>query len=455
MNEHITNKMASVSVKKLMLSMGIPMVISLMLQALYNIVHSLFIANIQENAEAALNALTLAFPLQILMVATAIGTGVGANALLSRSLGQGDRDKASLTAGNAVFLGILISVIFAIFGVFGTELYAESQTSDPLVCSMASDYLRICCIFSFGNVLFAIFEKLLQAGAHPICSTISLISGAAANIILDPIMIYGLWGCDEMGIKGAAWATVIGQIVSFAVACLLHLCFNSELSKNIKNMKPSFRIISEIYKIGVPAIISQALISVMTYGLNIILGALSDVMVTVYGLFYKIQQFVLFAAFGFRDAITPIVSFNYGKKDSARVEEGIRCGLLYTILLMAIGTTAAEMFANPISTLFSLSGEANSLFTGAVRIISVSFVFAGANIAFQGVFQALNRGAESLVISFLRQLVLIFPIVILFVSISKVNPEMKWIVWTAFPITELLSLSVTVLMFRRVQRKIR
>lgn len=258
-----------------------------------------------------------------------------------------------------------------------------------------------------------------------------------------------------MGIKGAAWATVIGQIVSFAVACLLHLCFNSELSKNIKNMKPSFRIISEIYKIGVPAIISQALISVMTYGLNIILGALSDVMVTVYGLFYKIQQFVLFAAFGFRDAITPIVSFNYGKKDSARVEEGIRCGLLYTILLMAIGTTAAEMFANPISTLFSLSGEANSLFTGAVRIISVSFVFAGANIAFQGIFQALNRGAESLVISFLRQLVLIFPIVILFVSISKVNPEMKWIVWTAFPITELLSLSVTMLMFRRVQRKIR
>lgn len=284
------------------------MIISMVLQAFYNIVDSAFVSNMTENGEAALNALTLAFPMQMLMVAIGIGTGVGTNALTAKSLGQGDKAKASRAAGNSQFLAAVIYFAFLLFGIFGVRFYISTQTSNQLIFDMAGDYLTICCVVSPGIVFFSVYEKLLQATGHSMYSTIAQIAGAVTNIVLDPIMIYGLIGCPEMGVRGAAYATVIGQCVSGILGLIFHLKINKDISNKIQYFKPSGAIIKEIYAIGLPAIIAQALMSVMTYGLNIILGTISEVMVTAYGLYYKIQQFILFAAFGLRDAITPIVA---------------------------------------------------------------------------------------------------------------------------------------------------
>lgn len=239
------NKMETDLVNRLILSMGIPMIISMVFQAVYNIVDSAFVSNMKQNGEAALNALTLSFPIQMLMIAVSIGTGVGANALLSKSLGQQNHEKVNKTAGNAVFLGIIMLAAFVLFGIFGTEPYIKSQTSDPEIIQMAVSYLRICCIFSIGSVFFAIYEKLLQSTGRSIYSTIAQIGGALTNIVLDPIMIYGLLGCPKLGVKGAAYATVIGQCVSLAMALIFHIKFNKEIINNIKYLCPSSKIIKE------------------------------------------------------------------------------------------------------------------------------------------------------------------------------------------------------------------
>lgn len=442
--------MKEMPVNKLMLSMGIPMVLSMMLQALYNIVDSAFVANMPDCGEAALNALTLAFPMQMLLVAIAIGTGVGANALLSKLLGQGKSAEASRAAGNAVFMAVIIYIAFILFGIFGVDAYINTQTSNPIISDMAIGYLRICSTVSFGIIFFSIYEKLLQAGGHSLYSTIAQISGAVVNIILDPIMIYGLLGCPEMGADGAAWATVIGQIVSFAVAFYFHLKVNKSISNGIQYLRPSAKTIKRIYSIGLPAIIAQALMSVMTYGLNIILVGIGESMVTAYGLYYKIQQFILFAAFGLRDAITPIISFAHGMGDKHRIKDGIRCGMKYTLIIMLAGFAVIELCAAPFATMFGLSGETEGLFLGAMRIISICFVFAGANVAFQGIFQALDGGAESLVVSLCRQLVFLFPLALIFAHIAKQNPNLYSLVWTSFPICEILSCVVAVILYKRL-----
>ncbi len=447
------NKMAVTPIRKLMLAMGAPIVVSMLMQALYNIVDSAFVANMKENGEAALNALTLAFPLQMLMVAIGIGTGVGANALLSKSLGQGDSKKVNRTAGNAIFLGIVIFVIFLLFGIFGVKMYISTQTSNPLIAEMAVDYLRINMVVSFGLVFFNIFEKLLQAAGHSTYSTIAQIAGAVTNIVLDPIMIYGWCGLPEMGVKGAAYATVLGQIVSFLLSLLFHIRVSRNVSIHPKYWKPSGKIIKEIYTIGLPAIIAQALMSVMTYGMNIILGGIQESMVTAYGLYYKIQQFVMFAAFGLRDAITPIVSFNHGMGNRRRIRDGIRYGMLYTLIVMAIGLIIVEILAGTFSHAFGLSGDANAYFMSAVRIISISFLFAGANVAFQGIFQALDGGLESLIVSVCRQVIFIFPFAIWFAHIAKSLPEYSWLVWITFLIAETLSLIIACVLFKRIYRK--
>ena len=305
--EKSINKMGTMPVNKLMLTIGAPMIISMVLQAVYNIVDSAFVSNMQGTGEMALNALTLAFPIQMLMVAVSIGTGVGTNALLSRCLGMGDSKKAARVGGNAMFLAIIIYVLCLIFGIFGVGVYIGTQTTNSQIYDMATDYLRICSVISMGIVFFSIFEKMLQATGLSLYSTVAQITGAVINIILDPIMIYGLFGFPQMGVKGAAYATVIGQIASCIVALVFHLKLNKSIKNGIKYMKPSIKIIGEIYAIGFPAIIAQALMSAMTYGFNIILVRIDEAMVTAYGLFYKIQQFILFAAFGLRDAITPII----------------------------------------------------------------------------------------------------------------------------------------------------
>lgn len=352
------NRMGTMPVKRLMLSMGIPMVLSMMLQAVYNIVDSAFVSNMKGDGELALNALTLAFPVQMLMVAIGIGTGVGTNALLSKSIGQGNKEKASRVAGNAIFLCCIIYVVFLLFGCFGVDAYIGTQTANQTIAKMAGTYLRICCIISMGIVFFSIFEKLLQA-------------------------------------------TVIGQIVSAVLGLTFHLKLNKEISNGFRYMKPSGQIIKEIYTIGLPAIIAQALMSLMTYGLNIIFVKIDEAVVTAYGLYYKIQQFILFAAFGLRDAITPIVSFNH-----------------------------------------------------AMRIVSLSFLFAGANIAYQGIFQALDAGVESLVISVCRQFLFVLPVAWGFSLLARESMDYMWLVWMTFLIAEFLSVVIATIFMRRINKRV-
>lgn len=451
-NEKKMNKMGTVPVKKLILSMGIPMIVSMVFQAVYNIVDSAFVSNMKSDGEAALNALTLAFPVQMLMIAFSIGTGVGANALLSKSLGQRENEKVNKTAGNSVFLGMIMFAAFVIFGIFGTEPYIKSQTSDPEIIQMAVSYLRICCIISIGSVFFAIYEKLLQSTGRSIFSTIAQIGGALTNIVLDPIMIYGLFGCPKLGVKGAAYATVIGQCVSFVMALIFHLKFNKEISNNFKYLYPSAEIIKEIYSIGLPAIIAQALMSVMTYGMNIILGSISTSMVTAYGLYYKIQQFILFAAFGLRDAITPVISFNYGMKSKSRIKAGIKYEMIYAFVIMIAGLVLLEIFAVLLSDIFGLSGETRQMCIYAIRIISISFIFAGANIAFQGIFQALDSGIESLVVSICRQFLFILPVAWIFSYIIIHFSGSSWLVWITFPIAEIVSAFIACILMKRTYK---
>lgn len=448
------SKMATAPVNRLMLSMGIPMIVSMMLQAVYNIVDSAFVSNMAQEGEQALNALTLAFPVQMLMVAVSIGTGVGMNALMSRSLGQGDRELAGKAAGNAVFLAAVIYAVCLLFGISGTGAYVGSQTHNAEIAQMAGDYIRICCTLSFGMIFFSVFEKTLQASGRSLFSTIAQIAGAVTNIVLDPIMIYGLLGVPEMGIVGAALATVIGQVVSCVLAMIFHFRFIKEIDNGWRYIKPSGSVIGKIYSIGLPAIIAQALMSVMTYGLNLILVQVSENAVTAYGLYYKIQQFILFAAFGLRDAITPIVSFGYGMGSRTRVKQGIKYGMLYTLIIMAAGTILLEVFAEPFAALFGLSGETEQLCVSAMRVISLSFVFAGANVAFQGIFQALESGWQSLVISVCRQILFVLPVAGGFSLVVKNSggTDMMWLVWLTFLIAEGISAVIAVIFMKGISR---
>ena len=455
MKSQTENKMAVMPVPKLLRNMGTPMILSMVLQAVYNIVDSAFVSNMKETGADAANALTLVFPAQMLMVAFGIGTGVGMNALVSKCLGRKDSEKAGKTAGNAFFLAGVMFVLFVLFGIFGVRPYVLSQASaetSALTLEMSVSYLRICCICSFGIVLFSIAEKLLQAVGNSLYSTIAQIAGAVVNMILDPIMIYGLLGCPELGVKGAATATVIGQIVSAGLGIFFHFQMNKQIKNSVLYLKPDLQIIREIYQIGLPAIIAQALMSFMTYGLNIILVKISVPMQTAYGMYYKIQQFVLFMAFGLRDAITPVIAFSHGAGNKNRIRDGVKFGLLYTGILMLAGTFMAELSAGAFAHLFSMDGETAELFISAMHLISLSFLFAGINIALQGIYQALDGGIESLVISLLRQLVIIFPFILLFAHIAKQNSGRTWLVWTAFLIAEFSTAIVGMFLLKRIYK---
>jgi Na+-driven multidrug efflux pump len=284
-------------------------------------------------------------------------------------------------------------------------------------------------------------------------STIAQIVGAITNIVLDPIMIYGYLGCPELGVKGAGYATVIGQCVSLILALIFHFKVNTDISNGFKYIKPSGIIIKQIYSIGLPAIISQALLSVMTYGLNIILGKLDTSLVTAYGLYYKIQQFILFAGFGLRDAITPIVSFSHGMENKKRITDGIKYGMLYMLIIMVVGMLAVEILAVPFSNVFGLSGITQSYCISAMRIISISFIFAGINIAFQGIFQALEGGIESLIISVCRQFIFVLPVAWIFAQLVKTHLEDSWLIWCTFIIAEVLSSIVGFFLMKRIHNK--
>ena len=408
-----SNKMKEMPVNKLMVQMGIPMILSMALQAVYNIVDSAFVGNMRSGSEAALNALTLVFPVQMLMVAVGIGTGVGTNALLARTLGQGNSKKAAKVAGNSLFLGAIIYIVCLLFGIFGVKAYISSQTVDPQVISMGTNYLRICCVISFGIIFFSLFEKLLQATGRSLYST-------------------------------------IGQVVSAILLFVFHMKLNREFEHDTKYMKPDGRIIKEIYAIGLPAIIAQALMSIMVYVMNLILK-FSPSAQTAYGLFYKVQQFVLFLAFGLRDAITPIIAFSYGMHSKKRIKDGIRYGLLYTIVLMVIGVAITEIFPGEFAALFN-AGASRKYFIGAMRIVSISFIFAGINVAYQGIYQALDGGMESLVISLLRQLIIILPLAGIFSFFVRGGHIGVSLIWWAFPITEVTACIVGYLFLKRINK---
>lgn len=447
------NKMKEIPVSKLMIQMGAPMILSMALQAVYNIVDSAFVGNMRTGSEAALNALTLVFPVQMLMVAAGIGTGVGANALLARMLGQGNEKEAAKAAGNSLFLGVVIYGLCLLFGIFAAGPYVSSQTVDPKVMEMGTNYLRICCVASFGIIFFSLFEKLLQATGRSLYSTIGQILGAVVNIILDPIMIYGLGPVPEMGVKGAAYATVIGQVASAVLLFFFHLKKNKEYEQGLQYMKPSADMIRKIYAIGLPAMIAQALMSIMVYVMNLILKFAPSAQ-TAYGLFYKVQQFVLFLAFGLRDAITPIIAFAYGMGSKKRIQDGIRYGLLYTVILMFGGTVITELFPGFFATLFN-AGQSREYFVGAMRVISISFLFAGMNVAYQGIYQALDGGMESLVISLMRQLLLILPLAGFFSLFVRSGRMGMTLIWWAFPITELVVCMIGYGFLKRIMGKIR
>ena len=444
------NKMREMPVYKLMIQMGIPMILSMALQAVYNIVDSAFVGNMKEGSEAALNALTLVFPVQMLMVAIAIGTGVGTNALLARTLGQGDSKKAAMVAGNSLFLGVIIYVICFLFGIVGVNAYISSQTANPEVLSMGTSYLKICCVLSFGIVFFSLFEKLLQATGRSLYSTIGQVAGAVINIILDPIMIYGIGPVPKMGVEGAAYATVIGQIASAVLLFVFHIKLNKEFEHGFKYMKPDGKIIKEIYAIGLPAIIAQALMSIMVYVMNLILKFDASAQ-TAYGLFYKVQQFVLFLAFGLRDAITPILAFAYGMRSKKRIQDGMKYGIIFTIGLMILGIFITEVFSGQFAALFN-AGSSREYFVGAMRIISISFLFAGINVAYQGIYQALDGGMESLVISILRQMIIILPLAEIFSILVKNGQAGVSLIWWAFPITEFAACLLGCVFLRRIRK---
>ncbi len=456
--ERSENRMATEPVAKLMAKIGLPIVVSMMLQAVYNIVDSAFLSNMSEGGEQALTALGLAFPIQLLLVAFGIGTGVGTNALLARCLGQGNSKKANRVAGNAIFMGVIIFIAFFLFGIFGVPAYVNSQSAGGAISQtsldMAIEYLQICCCASFGIIYFSIFEKILQSTGRSMYSTIAQITGALINVVFDPIFIYGLFGLPAMGVKGAAYATVFGQIVSAIMVLIFHIKMDVEIDKNPKYIKPSWSVIKDIYVIGLPAIISQALLTVMTYGLNIIFGKIPEVgenVVTVYGLYCKIQQLIIFAAVGLRDAITPIVSFNYGMRNKKRVKEGIKYGLIYTAILMIIGTLVMEIFAVPLTNFFSLSDITFDICVDCVKIVSYALIFAGICIAFQGVFQALECGMQSLVVSVGRQVLFILPVAWALTKLVT-GEENVSIVWWTFMIGEVLTLICAILMYTRVKK---
>lgn len=444
------NKMREMPVYKLMIQMGIPMILSMALQAVYNIVDSAFVGNMKEGSEAALNALTLVFPVQMLMVAIAIGTGVGTNALLARTLGQGDSKKAAMVAGNSLFLGLIIYVICFLFGIFGVNAYISSQTANQEVLSMGTSYLKICCVLSFGIVFFSLFEKLLQVTGRSLYSTIGQVAGAVINIILDPIMIYGIGPVPKMGVEGAAYATVIGQIASAVLLFVFHIKLNKEFEHGFKYMKPDGKIIKEIYAIGLPAIIAQALMSIMVYVMNLILKFDASAQ-TAYGLFYKVQQFVLFLAFGLRDAITPILAFAYGMRSKKRIQDGMKYGIIFSIGLMILGIFITEVFPGQFAALFN-AGSSREYFVGAMRIISISFLFAGINVAYQGIYQALDGGMESLVISLLRQMIIILPLAEIFSVLVKNGQAGVSLIWWAFPITEFAACLLGCVFLRRIRK---
>ena len=449
MDETKRNKMAEAPMKKIFWKMGLPMIVSMVLQALYNVVDSIFVTNMGEQGAIANQALTIAFPIQILIIAVGVGTGVGLNALLSKSLGEKNLEKVNKVAGNGIFLSICIYIVFLLFGLLGSKwfisLFAGGKED---VISMGTTYLKICCCLCLGTTGYTVYERFLQSTGKTLLSAIAQIVGAVTNIVLDYVFIYPC----KMGVAGAAWATIIGQFVSLLFAMIFHYKLNKEINGNLKYIKPDFGLIKSIYNIGISAAIMQALLSVMMAGMNAILGtskADPTILVGSFGIYYKIQQIALFSAFGLSNTIISILSFNYGMKDKARINDAIKYGIIDTFIVTAILTIVFEVFARPLANLFGLTGgsttEIIEICTVALRIASIGYIFMGFSVAVQGVLQSLGYALKPLIISLLRLVIFVFPVAYLFTLSDNVTS----IVWWTFPIAELFTAIVSVFILKK------
>lgn len=440
------NKMGILPIPRLLITMSLPMMISMLVQALYNIVDSMFVAQLSEDA---LTAVSLVFPVQNLMIAVAAGTGVGINALLSRSLGEKNFKNANLAAKNGIFLGLMSSIIFALIGIFASGMFFRLQTDNTTIIKYGTQYMTVICILSVGVFMQITFERLMQSTGKTIYNMITQGTGAIINIILDPILIFGYFGFPRMEVMGAAIATVVGQLVAVCMSFVFNLKKNHEINLNMKGFRPHARTIVLIYEVGIPSIIMQAIGSVMTFGMNKILLMFSSTAAAVFGVYFKLQSFIFMPVFGLNNAMIPIIAYNYGARNRKRITHTLKLSILIAVCIMLIGfllfqTTSGFFLRN----FFDASDNMLSIGVPALRIISVSFLFAGYNIIVSSLFQALGNGIYSLIVSAARQLVVILPVAYILSVFFGLS-----MVWWAIPIAEVVSFFMCTGLLKRIYSK--
>lgn len=440
------NKMGVMPINKLIISMSLPIMISMLVQALYNIVDSVFVARISENA---LTAVSMAFPIQNLMIAVGAGTAVGVNALMARSLGERDSEKVNKIAENAVFLAILSYLVFLVVGLFLAEPFYRSQTDIEEIVQHGTEYIAVCCCLSFGIFTQMIFERMLQSTGKTIYTMYTQGLGAIINIILDPILIFGLLGFPKLGVAGAAVATVVGQMAAGVLAIYFNHTKNHEVKIQLKGFRPSDRIIKQIYGIAVPSIIMQAIGSVMNYGLNRILISFTSTATAVFGVYFKLQSFVFMPIFGLNNGVIPIIAYNYGAAKRERLLKTLKLNVIYAVSIMFVGLLVFQLIPTQLLLLFDASETMLALGVPALRTISISFIFAGFCIACSAMFQAMGYAIYSMLMSVARQLVVLLPVAFVLARLGNVN-----LVWWAFPIAEVMSLFMTIIFMIRLNKKV-
>ena len=439
------NKMGVMPVGRLLAGMAIPMMISMLVQALYNVVDSVFVSRISENA---FNAVGLAFPLQNLMIAVGAGTAVGINALLSRSLGEKKQDMADRAAGTGIFLSLCSAVVFALIGIFLSRPFFMAQAKTvPEIVEMGTAYTRICLGLSVGLFCQFCFERLLQSTGRTMLSMVTQLIGAVINIILDPVFIFGLCGMPKMGVTGAAVATVLGQFVGALLAILLNLKYNPEIRIRLRLIRWDKPVVREIYRVGVPSIVMQSIGSVMTFGMNRILFVFTPTATAVFGAYFKIQSFIFMPVFGLNNGMLPIISYNYGAARMDRVKRTVRLTICTAVCIMTVGFAVFQLAPATLLTLFDASAEMTAIGVPALRIISISFLLAGFCIIAGSVCQAIGNPLYSMMVSICRQLVVLLPAAWLLAQSGRLE-----LVWWSFPIAEIASFTLSAIFLRRTMR---
>ena len=438
------NKMGVMPVNRLLLTMSVPLMISMLVQALYNVVDSMFVAQLSENA---LTAVSLAFPVQNLMISVATGTGVGVNALLSKSLGQKRFDKASRVAHNGVLLAIFSYAAFAVLGLTCSELFFRLQTDVEEIIAYGRDYMVICSLFSFGLFGQIILERLVQSTGRTVYSMITQALGAILNIIFDPILIFGWFGFPAMGVAGAAAATVFGQIVAMLVGVVINQKKNVEIPLSLTALRPDGRTIRDIYAIGVPSIIMSSIGSVMTFGMNQILIGFSTTAAAVFGIYFKLQSFAFMPVLGLNNGMVPIIAYNYGARRPERIVRTIWLSVCYAVLIMLLALAVFHLIPDQLLLIFNASDHMLDIGVPALRIISLSFLLAGFTVVISSVFQAFAHGMLSMILSLVRQLVALLPLAFLFSLMGNLE-----LIWWSFPLAELVCAVLSALFLVRLNR---